>query len=480
MVHKSKNTIESVDFPINIKKILFLELDKEMTLEGPNGPYMISTGDGKEKELKFSKLDFKDFSGLSDLEVIEAIKKDIKEDITTQAGLDKLNDLFMLGISQFYLGTRRDRIMSKRGFSYPSLNLKLPFRKYTDVIHYIRSIEENRRKKETTKADLMCYLTKIASVVNDLIDNNLDKLDEIEPQLFAQISGILNIYPVSGDVYIGRVHGKEFMFYGRPKKAISSVGKGLSDVTYGKLERIKDGIGYTFEMQNRSQDDKLFIIGRAINAIRSLGGEKIEIAVAGNKGLHLSHFGVNIKREKKGATNDDFELVKITAQIPGVSGGVEIRITEKGNRNQKGLAFSGIYKMLSSDIEGKMIRHFSKDMTDDELKDEVILFFDDLDIFLKENPETQGISREEFEMELWDDMKEKGFIDKNKSRDFDKHPKVREAQLSEFKEQLINGLTKYYKSKLEEVQDGEYTSQRALLIKKAIIEIMEMQSIQIQ
>jgi hypothetical protein len=70
-----------------------------------------------------------------------------------------------------------------------------------EILSFLQSIEIDREKKNLYKANLKCYISKVSSIVNNLISNDLHKLKDIEKMIFLQLSSILNISTNDNDTY---------------------------------------------------------------------------------------------------------------------------------------------------------------------------------------------------------------------------------------------------------------------------------------
>lgn len=464
MWNSSKNTIAYSlgmhrNVPLNIK-LLLLSLRDSIILEDSEGK--------KNKNVKVSKLDLPDLNWLSDEDILNAIQIDLwinlllsEDSEEYQKWIKKINELINKSISSFYSWSRRDRILKKRWITVNNIWLKLPIKNHHEILVFLKSISEDRKNKELLKADLKCYLTKVVSVVNNLLENWLDKLNKIEPELFNKISSILNINNQSWDYYTWTINSRSFLFYWRSKTIKSCIWKWLNDVDYSNLNKLKDWIGYTFELQWAKKDilnDAKFILNIVYKAIIALWWNNLKIKIKWFKNLDLSDFEwIKIEETKKMATSDTYEDVKICWDISWMIWWIEIKITKRWNKNDNWINFPYVYKIFTY-IESTIWRHFNGWIIEEnEIDDAVELFFNEIEKQLSENLKTKAKTKIEYEAELWNDLKKGDFIEDKKMN----------SHLKWFEKQLKLWLKNYYISKLIKIWEWLYTTKRANAINQA-------------
>lgn len=411
--------------------------------------------------LKISKFNIPDFSWISDKEIKEAIKIELKIDISTPEWIHKLNNIFEIALS-IYADTRIRKVFEEKWVKYDLLTTLFPFKSEKDVIDFLRWPE-----KKTWEWKLSCLVAKICSSVNNALNTpQIQNLIEKESEVYQKLKWPLSLKEV-WDEYTWSILGKSFIMYGRPKSLAACIQKSLNHPEYNNLINIKDWIGYTFEIEG--WDKEILLLMQAVhNVVIAL---KWHIIDYDNKWIKLNNFHTDDKqfeallkskptkpRWKKETSTDEYKEIKIVWYIEVVDEDwntslipFEMKFAHHWNKNQKWLSFQWVYAYLDKYINGNYIRNLWRwYITKEDLYFLTTDFFEDLDNQLSNNPETKWkITKEKYLEELWVDLQKNWFIGHNL-----KYENMRKSW--KLLNHIMPWLRKYYESKLNEVilEDG--------------------------
>jgi hypothetical protein len=149
------------------------------------------------------------------------------------------------------------------------------------------------------------------------------------------------------------------------------------------------------------------------------------------------------KYKRKTSTSNWYnEFIKAIFSINGIN--LEIKFTSNGNKNQNWINAQFIYAAFEKGGIWYCIRLINEwYITEEQIKTVVNDLFENLQNLIDENPEKCWTSKIDYLEELWNDFKEKGYINKK----FDK--KMGESNIIKNLKPL---LIKYYKSISKEIK----------------------------
>ncbi len=424
------------------------------------------------KPIVITKMDFKDMSWFSDEELLEIIKYDLWVDlkINHEDWLDKINELFFKA-NQIYEESRVKKIFERKNIK--AFWNEFWFDKIDELLNFMKTAWLNEL---WWKAKLQCYMMKICSSVNDIINTPcVNNLDEEKKILIEKLEPILDLHNVWEDM-IWRVGNKKFILYWRPKSHKSMVYKNLINNEYSRIEDILDSIWFTFELIDWNDIEYIKLLQIIQNAHISIWRKEEEITSKvkwinidklKNK-IHWNHSIISLldwlDTTVKWWTSQWYIDVKTTVKHWWIS--VENKIVPHKNKNQDWLNFQWVYSYLEKELKWILTRHvWPGFITNEEINILTIDFFENLQEMINANLEKAWVSEWKYLIELWDDLKKWEFI-KRKRIKFENR-----SDDENIKKYMIEWLENYFKSKLIKIEldtwDIVYTTEeRSEFLKK--------------
>ena len=416
--------------------------------------------------LMVTKLDLPDLRRQTDDDLVRYISYHTWINLDSPWGIRLINERMWQALS-VYDQTRWKIVLEKRYWSAKSIQDLLPFKDKNEALEFLRFPENNEGIWK-----IACFIIKLCYSVHEILSTpGMSNLEDQERKLFHRFSEVIWLADEESTrwVYTWNYLGQEFIMTGRPKSLISWAEKITGNPAYMAGEEIKDGIAYTIET-SWSDFDVLRMMNNVFDLIYSLGGDIdtydnkwVDLTTIDNKSdkfdVEFSSFLKNNQVTwygKKKATAKWYKEIKFQWRIGWVK--FEIKFTNKWNRNQNGINFSGIYDYLAKHIEWSVIRQWWLwYITEDEIRTLVDDFFTNIPALLSKNPEKRNTSPDDYLKELWDDLVFHGhirwginFLTQNKT-----------WKLYNY---LGPGLTQYFKAKLVKIKlpNGHYayTSER--------------------
>ncbi len=410
--------------------------------------------------LTLTKLDLTDLSELTDKELTDMIFYLLSINIDNEKDVVKFNNHFQTAIG-IYRNSRAKNVLEKRWWiTIDEVINYLPFKNNKEILDFLRLTEQKNWLWKIT-----CFVSKITYAIADILNTpNLANIEEEEEKIFKELEWPLNISNRSIEewIYEWNILWKNFILYWRPKKLWAMWEKVLGDQDYSTWNSIKDGIRYTFEIDSIDDFDKYLVMQNIYNIISGLWWKVLSYK---NKWVKLtnektllsklySDFSVflneNWKWWKKDTSGEWYKEIKIIFNLHWNK--VEVKITEKWNKNQDWINFQWIYKYLNTHIWWIIIRNgWTSYITKDEIENMVVDFFDNLEKLISENPEKKWTKKSDYIKELWIDLQKEWFIAKNLKYE---NQSKKESKLMYH---IIHWLRKYYESKLIKIKLKDWT-----------------------
>jgi hypothetical protein len=358
---------------------------------------------------KVSPNDIFNFHWLSDDDIIKIVNEQLKIDIKTPSWIDKLNEIFFKSLKVYW-----DTIWRFKHYRLDIDKIE-SFNSFVDVLSFLK--ETN---KESLHARKYCVIAKISRAVRKVLSAPLfNDLEWKHWYILSYLKEPLYLEQVWDDFLWHIFWWKEkinFLLTSRIKSFNSTVLKTLHDPKYDKAKDLKDGLWFTFKVDNW------------VHAIRLM---QYVDSILESKNLSVSSKVTNLEdiidwcwtnfrddflqklklsnTSRKLSTSDNYEDLKLIWELEwNIS--IEIKFVLKDCDNENGINFEPIYAMLKKDIEWNMIRQLKQYVDNHDLEWVVDDFLTNIEYHIESSPIKRWTSQKDYLLELFDDLKKDWYI----------------------------------------------------------------------